>query len=110
MTDRPDSPEDAVVEEDEGGHGAEAGGQEARPVDVVPDVVGVVAQVGHAVGNLRRKEDNHYAVSTRSGIDCIYLLILSTTGDRKWVNVFMDHFREGPHFRVISHVSHCLEK
>ena len=56
MTDRPDSPEDAVVEEDECGHGAEAGGQEARPVDVVPDVVGVVAQVGHAVGNLRRKK------------------------------------------------------
>ena len=54
-TDRPDSPEDAVVEEDEGGHGAEAGGQEARPVDVVTDVVGVVAQVSHLVVHLQRK-------------------------------------------------------
>ena len=41
--DQPDSPEDAVVEEDEGGHGSQAGGQELSPVYVVPDVVGVVA-------------------------------------------------------------------
>ena len=60
--DRPDAPEDTVVEEDECGHGAEAGGQEARPVDVVADVVGVVAQVSHAVVNLRTERKKRIIV------------------------------------------------
>lgn len=56
----PDSPEDAVVEEDEGGHGAEPGGEEARPVDVVADVVRVVAQVSHAVSHLPGEDSGSY--------------------------------------------------
>ncbi len=44
----PDAAEDVPVEEDEGGHGGQAGRQQAGPVDVEADVVGVLAQAGHA--------------------------------------------------------------